>query len=59
MTRQPNGMEEVLELEAAIRTALPKAKGALAAEAKAIMAGKMPASGTRLAALRDIVGRMA
>lgn len=54
----PTGMEEVIALEDAIRTGLPKATGKLAAEAKAIMGGKFPASGTRLAALRDIVERM-
>ena len=58
MTKQPTGMEEVLELEGIIRAGLPKATGKLAADARAIMGGKFPASGTRLAALRDIAGRM-
>lgn len=52
------GMEEVVALEGAIRAGLPKARGKLAEEARAIMAGKFPASGTRLAALRDIAGRL-
>jgi hypothetical protein len=51
-------MEEVIALENAIRAGLPKAVGRLADEARAIMGGKRPASGSRLEALREIVGRM-
>lgn len=54
----PTGMEEVLALESAIRAALPKAKGKAAEDGRAILAGRWPTSGTRLAALREIVGRM-
>jgi hypothetical protein len=54
----PTGMEEIISLENAIRAALPRAKGKLATDAKAIMAG-LPAIGTRLEALREIAGRMA
>lgn len=56
--KQPTGMEEVIALENAIRAGLPKAVGRLADEARAIMGGKRPASGSRLEALREIVGRM-
>lgn len=55
---QLTGMEEVLALESAIRAALPKVTGRLAHDARAIMGGKFPESGTRMDALRDIVGRI-
>jgi hypothetical protein len=57
--KQPTGMEEVIALENAIRAGLPKAVGRLADEARAIMGGQRPSSGSRLEALRDIAGRLA
>ena len=53
----PNGIEEVVALEQAIRAALPRLKGTLATDASQIMAG-LPATGTRLDALRNIAGRI-
>lgn len=58
MKPQPTGIEEVVALENAIRAGLPKARGALASEAKGIMTGTWPASGTRLDALKSIVHRL-
>jgi hypothetical protein len=55
---KPTGIEEVVALEDAIRAGLPLTAGALAADARAIMGGKFPRTGTRLAALKDIVERM-
>jgi len=52
------GMEEIESLESVIRAALPNVTGRLAHDARAIMGGKFPAYGTRLDALRDIVGRI-
>lgn len=52
------GMEAVIALENAIRAGLPKAPAKVAAEARALLAGRWPATGTRLAALQDIAGRL-
>lgn len=56
---QANGMEEVLALESEIRAALHKPIGntMLRIEAQAILLG-LPAAGTRLEALRRIVGQL-
>lgn len=51
----PTGMEEVLALESAIRAFLKTGKSE---EASQLLAQPWRGSGTRLAALKDVVGRL-
>ena len=51
MKATPNGMEEVLALESLLRGSKDK-------EARAILSGKFPATGTRLDALKEISKRL-
>lgn len=59
MTRQPTGMEEVIELEGKLRQALAgKLSLADRVEATAMLGSAYRGSGTRLDALREIAGRL-
>lgn len=58
-TRQPTGMEEVIELEGKLRQALAgKLSLADRVEAAAMLGSAYRGPGTRLDALREIAGRL-